>query len=160
MATAAATAGVSIVTGDTEVVQKGKADGCFINTTGIGVIERDLRLGATLVKPGDAVIVSGPIGDHGVTIMLARGELDLVSDIASDTAPLTNLVDRLCDATTAVGCLLMPPEAGSPPSSTKWHEPHEWRWSLTNGRFPCATKSEELVRSWESTLCTSRVKGG
>ena len=105
MATAAATAGVSIVTGDTKVVQKGKADGCFINTTGIGVIERDLRLGATLVKPGDAVIVSGPIGDHGVTIMLARGELDLVSDIASDTAPLTSLVDRLCDATTAVGCL-------------------------------------------------------
>ena len=105
MATAAATAGVSIVTGDTKVVQKGKADGCFINTTGIGVIERDLRLGATLVKPGDAVIVSGPIGDHGVTIMLARGELDLVSDIASDTAPLTNLVDHLCDATTAVECL-------------------------------------------------------
>ena len=102
MARAAATAGVQIVAGDTKVVQRGKADGCFINTSGIGVLERDVRLGAGAVKPGDAVLVSGPIGDHGVTIMLARGELDLVSDLASDTAPLHTLVARMLDATTAV----------------------------------------------------------
>lgn len=105
MATAAAAAGVLIVTGDTKIVQRGKADGCFINTAGVGVIERNLHLGAATVKPGDVVIVSGPIGDHGVTIMLARGELDLVSNIVSDTAPLTGLVDCLVDATTAIHCL-------------------------------------------------------
>jgi hydrogenase expression/formation protein HypE len=105
MATAAATAGVRIVTGDTKVVQKGKADGCFINTAGVGVIERALQLGAATVKPGDAILVSGPIGDHGITIMLARGELDLVSDLVSDTAPLTSLLDCLFAATTAVRCL-------------------------------------------------------
>jgi hydrogenase expression/formation protein HypE len=105
MAAAAEAAGVAIVTGDTKVVQRGKADGCYINTAGVGVIERPLSLGAAHVKPGDAVLVSGPIGDHGVPIMLARGELDIVADIASDTAPLTGLVDRLLTATAAVRCL-------------------------------------------------------
>jgi hydrogenase expression/formation protein HypE len=98
MAQAAAAAGVSIVTGDTKVVQRGKADGCYINTTGIGILERDVSLGAANVRPGDAVLVSGSIGDHGITIMLARGELDLVSEIASDTAPLAGLVNVLLDA--------------------------------------------------------------
>jgi len=105
MSAAATAAGVQVVTGDTKVVQKGKADGCFINTAGVGVIEREVHLGAANVKPGDVVMVSGSIGEHGVTIMLARGELELLSDITSDTAPLTSLVDRLLDATTAVRCL-------------------------------------------------------
>jgi hydrogenase expression/formation protein HypE len=104
-AAAATAAGVAIATGDTKVVQRGKGDGCYINTAGVGVIERDVALGATQVRAGDAVIVSGPIGDHGVTIMLARGELDIVADLASDTAPLTGLIDRLFDATPSVRCL-------------------------------------------------------
>ena len=98
MAEAAAAAGVQIVTGDTKVVQRGKADGCYINTAGVGVLERDVELGASNVKPGDAVIVSGPIGDHGVTVLLARGELDIESDIASDTAALNGLIAGLLDA--------------------------------------------------------------
>jgi hydrogenase expression/formation protein HypE len=102
MARAAAAAGVRIVTGDTKVVERGKADGCFINTSGIGFFERGVTLGAHAVRPGDAILVSGPIGDHGLTIMLARGELDLVSDLASDTAPLHGLVDALFGATQAV----------------------------------------------------------
>jgi len=101
----AAAAGVLIVTGDTKVVQKGKADGCFINTSGVGVLERNVQLGAAKVRPGDAVLVSGPIGEHGVTIMLARGELDLIADISSDTAPLGGLVEQLLNATTAVRCM-------------------------------------------------------
>ena len=105
MAAAAAGAGVQIVTGDTKVVQKGLADGCYINTAGVGVIERPLSLGAGTARPGDAVLVSGPIGDHGITIMLARGELDIEADIESDTANLTPLVDALLDATTGVRCL-------------------------------------------------------
>jgi hydrogenase expression/formation protein HypE len=98
MAAAAARAGVSIVTGDTKVVQKGKADGCYINTAGVGVVERPVELGANCCRPGDAIIVSGPIGDHGVTVMLARGELEIESDVKSDTAPLHGLVAALLDA--------------------------------------------------------------
>jgi hydrogenase expression/formation protein HypE len=106
MAAAAARAGVSIVTGDTKVVPKGMCDGVYINTAGVGVIERDVSLGTANVKPGDAVLVSGPIGDHGVTIMLARGELDIESDIESDTAPLHELIATLLDAVpTGVRCM-------------------------------------------------------
>ena len=92
MQAAAQRAGVQIVTGDTKVVERGKADGCYINTAGVGVIERDIGLGVAQARPGDAILVSGPIGDHGVTIMLARGELDIEADIISDTAPLNGLV--------------------------------------------------------------------
>lgn len=98
MAAAAVAAGVSIVTGDTKVVQKGKADGCYINTAGVGVLERPIEVGAHRCRPGDAIIVSGPIGDHGVTVMLARGELEIESDVISDTAPLHKLVAALLDA--------------------------------------------------------------
>jgi hydrogenase expression/formation protein HypE len=98
MRKAATAAGVHVVTGDTKVVQKGKADGCYINTAGVGLVDRDVSLGVARARPGDAIIVSGPIGDHGVTIMLARGELDIEADICSDTAPLNGLVATLLDA--------------------------------------------------------------
>ena len=98
MAAAALAAGVSIVTGDTKVVQRGKADGCFVNTAGVGLLERPLELGAHRCRPGDAILVSGPIGDHGVTVMLARGDLEIESDVVSDTAPLHNLVAAVLDA--------------------------------------------------------------
>ncbi len=98
MAAAAAAAGVSIVTGDTKVVQRGKGDGCYINTAGIGLLTDDLTLGVATARPGDLVIVSGPVGDHGITVMLARGELDLEADLVSDTAPVHGLVRGLLDA--------------------------------------------------------------
>jgi hydrogenase expression/formation protein HypE len=105
MRAAADAAGVQVVTGDTKVVEKGKADGCYINTAGVGAIEHDLDLGVANARPGDAVIVSGPIGDHGVTIMLARGELDIEADVTSDTAPLGGLVAGLLSATPGVRAL-------------------------------------------------------
>ncbi len=71
MQAAAQRAGVQVVTGDTKVVEKGKADGCYINTAGVGVIEHEGSLGVAQARPGDTILVSGPIGDHGVTIMLA-----------------------------------------------------------------------------------------
>ncbi|MEO8593879.1 MAG: hydrogenase expression/formation protein HypE [Candidatus Solibacter sp.] len=98
MAEAAAAAGVAIVAGDTKVVPRGKADGCFINTSGVGVLAADPPLRASRVTPGDAILVSGPIGDHGTSILLARGELDLVSDLRSDTAPLWDLVQTMLQA--------------------------------------------------------------
>jgi hydrogenase expression/formation protein HypE len=102
MAAAAERAGVQVVTGDTKVVQRGKADGCYVNTAGVGVIERPVELGVAAARPGDAVIVSGPIGEHGITVMLARGELDIESEVESDTAPLNGLVERLLDAAPGV----------------------------------------------------------
>jgi len=105
MREAAGAAGVQIVTGDTKVVERGKADGCYINTAGVGVIEHDLDLGVANARPGDAVIVSGPVGDHGVTVMLARGELDIEADVSSDTAPLNGLVAALLAATPGIRAL-------------------------------------------------------
>ncbi|HEX6453115.1 MAG TPA: hydrogenase expression/formation protein HypE [Trebonia sp.] len=101
MRDAAAAAGVSVVTGDTKVVQRGKADGCYVNTAGVGVMQRDVSLGVAQAQPGDAIVVSGPIGDHGITIMLARGELDIEADVESDTAPLNGLAAALLDAVPA-----------------------------------------------------------
>ena len=98
MRDAAAAAGVSVVTGDTKVVERGKADGCYVNTAGVGVLRPGLRLGVARGQPGDAVIVSGPVGDHGITIMLARGELDIEADVKSDTAALNGLAAALLDA--------------------------------------------------------------
>lgn len=105
MRDAAAEAGVAVVTGDTKVVQKGSADKLFINTSGIGVIESPVRLAATRAEIGDKVIVSGNIGDHGTAIMIARGELELETDIESDTAALNFLVADMLDEASRAGAL-------------------------------------------------------
>jgi len=105
MRDAAAAAGVAVVTGDTKVVEKGKADGCYINTAGVGALAAGVNLGVAQARPGDAILVSGPIGDHGVTIMLARGELDIEADVESDTAPLAELVAGLLGAVPGVRAL-------------------------------------------------------
>ena len=98
MAEAAASAGVAIVTGDTKVVDHGAADGMYISTAGIGLIPEGRSLSADLVREGDVVIMSGTMADHGMAVMLARGDLMLEADIVSDTAPLHDLMERLLTA--------------------------------------------------------------
>ncbi|MDP2864686.1 MAG: hydrogenase expression/formation protein HypE, partial [Elusimicrobiota bacterium] len=93
MRRAADEAGVSIVTGDTKVVEKGKADGIFINTSGVGLIPRGRSLRSSAVKAGDLIIVSGNLADHGVAVMNARDRLGLEGAIKSDAAPLNGLVE-------------------------------------------------------------------
>jgi hydrogenase expression/formation protein HypE len=95
MAEAAREAGVAIVTGDTKVVQLGKADGVFINTAGVGVMRSRRTIGQDQLQPGDKILLSGPIGDHGIAIMLARDMLDLECEIYSDSASLHTLVADL-----------------------------------------------------------------
>jgi len=113
MATAAADAGVAIVTGDTKVVQRGKADGAFINTAGVGVIRAAWPLGQTQLRPGDQVLLSGPVGDHGIAIMLAREALDIETSVQSDSAPLHTLVAALLEAAgDGVHCLKDPTRGG------------------------------------------------
>ncbi|MFN2449018.1 MAG: hydrogenase expression/formation protein HypE [Candidatus Baltobacteraceae bacterium] len=98
MAAAARAANVPIVGGDTKVVEHGMADGMYVTTFGIGLVDERLALGPRSVRPGDRVLLSGPIGDHGITILLARGELELDAEIASDSRALTPFVDALCAA--------------------------------------------------------------
>jgi hydrogenase expression/formation protein HypE len=95
MAEAAAAAGVPIVTGDTKVVERGSADGIYISTSGVGLVPAGRELSADRVTPGDIVLVSGTLADHGIAVMLARGDLALDADIVSDTAPLHGLMECL-----------------------------------------------------------------
>ncbi len=94
-------AGVPVVAGDTKVVPRGKADGIFINTSGLGMIPEGVRISAARVEPGDGIILSGTIADHGVTILTRRAELSVQGDMRSDTMPLHTLVKKLVDAVPA-----------------------------------------------------------
>jgi hydrogenase expression/formation protein HypE len=98
MADEAAKAGVRIVTGDTKVVERGKGDGVFITTAGIGVIPPEVDIGAAKIRPGDVVIVNGVLGDHGATILAARGDLALSTDLVSDCAGLGHLMQAALSA--------------------------------------------------------------
>ncbi|HMO59438.1 MAG TPA: hydrogenase expression/formation protein HypE [Roseiflexaceae bacterium] len=113
MAEAAADAGVAIVTGDTKVVQRGKADGVFITTAGVGRRRHSHPISQNAAQPGDVVLLSGPIGDHGIAVMLAREGLELETDLQSDTAALHGLVaDLLAAVGPAVHCLKDPTRGG------------------------------------------------
>lgn len=105
MAGKAAEAGVQIVTGDTKVVACGAADGIFINTSGIGVIEYPAPLSVTSIQPGDIVFLSGTLGDHGAAIIAARENLSLSSNLVSDTAPLNGLISVILQASPNIHCM-------------------------------------------------------
>lgn len=96
MAAAAREAGVSVVTGDTKVVPRGKCDQLFINTSGVGVIPRGRDPRASGVRPGDVLLLNGTLGDHSAAMLIARGELRLESELASDCAPLHELIGAVC----------------------------------------------------------------
>jgi hydrogenase expression/formation protein HypE len=112
MSESARAAGVSIVTGDTKVVGRGAADGMYVTTAGIGLIPAGRHLGAGLVQRGDRVLISGTIGDHGMAVMLARGDLALEADLRSDTAPVTELVEALFKAAPSIRWLRDPTRGG------------------------------------------------
>jgi hydrogenase expression/formation protein HypE len=98
MAAAAKTAGVQIVTGDTKVVERGHGDGCYINTAGVGILRPGIAVGPHLAEPGDAILVSGTIGDHGMAIMSVREGLEFESQIRSDCAALNGLIANVLSA--------------------------------------------------------------
>ncbi|HEY5489659.1 MAG TPA: hydrogenase expression/formation protein HypE [Gemmatimonadaceae bacterium] len=112
MARAARDAGVPIVAGDTKVVERGKADGLYINTTGVGVVDPGFRPEPTRAVPGDVILVSGPIARHGMAIMAAREGLSFESAITSDSAALPPLVDALRQADVGVHVLRDPTRGG------------------------------------------------
>lgn len=112
MAAAAAAAGVQVVTGDTKVVPTGAADGLFITTAGVGLVPAGRRLAAAAMRPGDRLLLSGTIGDHGMAVMLARGDLAIEADIASDTAPVNGAVEALLAAAPSTRWLRDPTRGG------------------------------------------------
>lgn len=112
MQEAADRAGVQIVTGDTKVVEKGSADGMYINTTGIGLVREGISLSASQAKPGDAILVSGMLGDHGIAILAEREGLRFETEVKSDSAALHDLAATLLAATQEVRCLRDPTRGG------------------------------------------------
>jgi hydrogenase expression/formation protein HypE len=112
MSAAAKTAGILLVTGDTKVVDRGKADGCFITTSGVGLVAHRQEITAGGARPGDLVILSGAIGEHGTTIMAARADLEVESPIVSDSAPLHELVLDMLETGGDIHCLRDPTRGG------------------------------------------------
>jgi hydrogenase expression/formation protein HypE len=112
MGCAAAAAGVPVATGDTKVVERGKADGVYVTTAGVGVVSPEVELGPERVRPGDRVLVSGTVGDHGMAVIVARGELQLEVDLKSDTAPLHELAAALVSLGDAVRWMRDPTRGG------------------------------------------------
>jgi len=112
MARAASIAGVTIVTGDTKVVEHGSGDGVYVTTTGIGVVPPGVNLSAAHARPGDAIVLSGAIGDHGIAMLSAREGLELDGEIASDSAPLNGLVEAMLAVTHEVHAMRDPTRGG------------------------------------------------
>ena len=112
MQAAAAEAGVQIIAGDTKVVERGKADGIYISTSGVGLVEEGLEIGGALARPGDVVLLSGPMGDHGIAVLTARNELGLETDIQSDVAPLNHLVRAMLEISDEIHVLRDPTRGG------------------------------------------------
>ena len=109
---AAAEAGIQVVTGDTKVVEKGSADGLFINTTGLGIVSEGVDLSAGQVRPGDRVLLSGPIGEHGIAILAQREGLEFETAVASDSAALHTLVEAMLAASSDIRCMRDPTRGG------------------------------------------------
>ncbi|MCF7991920.1 MAG: hydrogenase expression/formation protein HypE [Thiohalocapsa sp.] len=112
MARAAKEAGVAVIAGDTKVVERGKGDGCFITTAGIGVLPDGIEISGDRAAPGDAILISGSIGDHGVAIMSKREHLDFETEIASDSQSLHDLVAAMIAAVPGIHCLRDPTRGG------------------------------------------------
>ena len=113
MREAALEAGVEVIAGDTKVVAHGEADRMYISTTGVGTFDRDREIGGAYAQPGDLVLVSGTLGDHGIAVLEARGELGFETDLVSDTAPLNHLISEILEVSSRIHVLRDPTRGGA-----------------------------------------------
>jgi hydrogenase expression/formation protein HypE len=136
MREAAAAADVQVVTGDTKVVPRGAADKIFINTAGIGRVPKGVRLGPDRIRPGDRVLLSGTMADHGITIMAGRGGMGFTTALQSDTAPLHSLVSRMMGASGGVRVLRDPTRGGVGTALNEIAEPAKLGIRIDEDRLP------------------------
>lgn len=129
-------AGVHVVAGDTKVVEKGGADGLYINTTGIGLKRKETGIAPERMEAGDAVILSGTAGDHGIAILAARGELGLITDLKSDCAPLNQMIDRLFQGGIDIKMMRDPTRGGVATTLVEIAEDFGVQIELTESRIP------------------------
>jgi hydrogenase expression/formation protein HypE len=120
MAFAATQAQIKIIAGDTKVVERGKGDGVFITTTGVGIVPENVHISGNRAKPGDCVLLSGFIGDHGIAIMSKRNNLQFHSTIQSDTCSLSDLVATMVEAVPDIHCLRDPTRGGLATTLNEW----------------------------------------
>jgi len=135
MAKAANQANVQIITGDTKVVEKGKGDGVFINTTGIGIIDDHIKL-TNQVNPGDKIIVSGYIGDHGIAVMSKRENLQFTTAIESDSAALHELTHHMFEVVPDIHCLRDPTRGGLAATLNEWAKQYQVGISIDESLIP------------------------
>ncbi len=160
MRLAAAEAGVQIIAGDTKVVQKGKADGLYINTAGVGLIADGIHISGTNAQPGDVVILSGPMGDHGIAVLGARGELGFEADVVSDAAPLNHLVQVMLAASANIHVLRDPTRGGVATTLNEIAKQSNVGIVLDETlRSRCARRCRRPVRCWGLIRCTLPMRG-
>ena len=140
MASAAQQANVAIITGDTKVVERGKGDGVFITTTGVGIVPAGIHISGDRARPGDRVIVSGYIGDHGVAIMSRRNNLQFFTTIESDTDPLHDLVSHMITATPDLHCLRDPTRGGIATTLNEWAVQSQVGFIIDENNIPIRTE--------------------
>lgn len=138
MARTAAEAGVRIVTGDTKVVNRGHGDGIYINTSGIGFIPQGRSLSGRFCRPGDKVIVSGTIGDHGITIMSCREQLSFSSSLESDAAPLNHMIEAVLQAAPDTRCFRDPTRGGLASTLNEFASQSGFDITVNEGDVPVA----------------------
>ena len=149
MAETAREAGVSIITGDTKVVERGGADGVYINTAGVGEVPAGVALSGANCQPGDVILVSGTLGDHGIAIMSQREGLAFSSTIESDAAPLNHLIADVLAAAPDTRCFRA---VAWPRRSTSLRRPAALPWRSTRKLCPCAPTCRQPARC-SATMC-------
>jgi len=159
LADAAGRAGVRIAGGDTKVVEHGFADKMYVTTTGIGRPIEGISVSPRSVRPGDKILLSGPIGDHGITILLARNELDIEADLRPDTRSVLPLIEAMA-AAAAPGIRWMrdPTRGGAATSLNELPTIADWEFSSPKTGFPCAMRSAAHASFWVWIRCTSPMK--
>ncbi|KTD23229.1 hydrogenase expression/formation protein HypE [Legionella londiniensis] len=140
MAEAAREANVPIITGDTKVVERGKGDGVFITTTGVGVLPPGIRFSGNQARPGDKVIVSGFIGDHGVAIMSLRNHLHFTTAVKSDSAPMHGLVGMMIESGAAIRALRDPTRGGVATTLNEWAKQSKVGFIIDETKLPIRTE--------------------
>ena len=136
MGKAARECGVSLVAGDTKVVERGKGDGIYINTAGIGRVPQGLRLDPAAIRPGDSVLLSGPMGDHGASVLAARENVAIASSLCSDSAPLHDLVAAMVEAGPGLVCLRDPTRGGVATTLNEWARSSGLAFEIEEAQIP------------------------